>query len=228
VRFETPAPARLPGCESIRFTTKLQEYSIDSRRVRRRTTRPRSGDKRNAILAAATGIISEQGLSAPTAKIARAAGVADGSSLALALREIGRIERTLFMLARLEDPALRRRVTAGLNKGEARNSLARAVFFNRLGEIRDRSFENQRHRASGLNLVVAAITLWNTVYIERATEQMAKYGSSIPPCSSMSPRLAGNTSISPAITPGTPINGLPRVALDPSEAPETPPSLLSR
>ena len=71
------------------------------------------------------------------------------NSLALALREIGRIERTLFMLAWLEDPALRRRVTAGLNKGEARNSLARAVFFNRLGEIRDRSFENQRHRQAG-------------------------------------------------------------------------------
>jgi TnpA family transposase len=34
-----------------------------------------------------------------------------------------------------------RRVHAGLNKGEARNALARAVFFNRLGEIRDRSFE---------------------------------------------------------------------------------------
>jgi AcrR family transcriptional regulator len=42
-------------------------------------TRPRSGDKRNAILAAATKIIADQGLSAPTAKIARAAGVADGS-----------------------------------------------------------------------------------------------------------------------------------------------------
>jgi hypothetical protein len=55
------------------------------------------------------------------------------------INEIGRIERTLFMLAWLEDPALRRRVTAGLNRGEARNSLARAVFFNRLGEIRDRS-----------------------------------------------------------------------------------------
>ena len=41
--------------------------------------RPRSGDKRSAILAAATGIIAEHGLSAPTAKIARAAGVADGS-----------------------------------------------------------------------------------------------------------------------------------------------------
>jgi hypothetical protein len=35
--------------------------------------------------------------------------------------------------------------------GEARNALARAVFFNRLGEIRDRSYEQQRYRASGLN-----------------------------------------------------------------------------
>jgi len=96
------------------------------------------------------------------------------NSLALALREIGRVERTLFMLAWLVDPALRRRVTAGLNKGEARNSLARAVFFNRLGEIRDRSFENQQHRANGLNLVVAVITLWNTVYLERATALLAK------------------------------------------------------
>jgi TnpA family transposase len=96
------------------------------------------------------------------------------NSLALALREIGRMERTLYTLAWLEDPALRRRVTAGLNKGEARNSLARAVFFNRLGEVRDRSFENQRHRASGLNLVVAAIALWNTVYLERAMDSLAK------------------------------------------------------
>jgi TnpA family transposase len=61
------------------------------------------------------------------------------NSLALALRELGRIERTLFTLHWLQDPALRRRVQVGLNKGEARNALARAVFFYRLGEIRDRS-----------------------------------------------------------------------------------------
>ena len=56
-----------------------------------------------------------------------------------------------------------------LNKGDARNVLARAVFFNRLGEIRDRSFEQQRYQASGLNLVTAVIVLSNTVYLERAT-----------------------------------------------------------
>ena len=48
------------------------------------------------------------------------------------------------------------------------------MFFNRLGEIRDRSFENQQYRASGLNLVVAAITLWNTVYLERAATLLTK------------------------------------------------------
>jgi hypothetical protein len=66
-----------------------------------------------------------------------------------------------------------------LNKGEARNSLARAVCFNRLGEIRDRSYENQRHRASALNLVVAAIILWNTVYIAKAVETLKQQGVTI-------------------------------------------------
>jgi TnpA family transposase len=58
---------------------------------------------------------------------------------------------------------LRGRVQAGLNKGGARNALARAVFFNRIGEVRDRPFENPCYCASGLNLVVAAIILWNSV-----------------------------------------------------------------
>jgi hypothetical protein len=74
----------------------------------------------------------------------------------------------------LQSVELRRRVNAGLNKGEARNALARAVFFGRLGEIRDRSFEQQRYRASGLNLVTAAIVLWNTVYLDRATRALAR------------------------------------------------------
>src|SRR3546814_18802496 len=50
----------------------------------------------------------------------------------------------------------------------ARNAHARALFFNQLGELRDRRFENQTYRASGLNLLVAAIILWNTRYLELA------------------------------------------------------------
>jgi TnpA family transposase len=97
------------------------------------------------------------------------------NSLAVALRELGRIERTLFMLRYIRDPDIRHRISAGLAKGEARNALARAVFFNRLGEIRDRSYENQRYRASGLSLVTAAIVLWNTVYLERAIAALREH-----------------------------------------------------
>ena len=101
------------------------------------------------------------------------------NGLAVALRELGRIERTLFILDWLQSVELRRRVHAGLNKGEARNALARAVFFNRLGEIRDRSFEQQRYRASGLNLVTAAIVLWNTAYLERAANALRGHGQAV-------------------------------------------------
>jgi TnpA family transposase len=101
------------------------------------------------------------------------------NGLALALRELGRIERTLFMLDWLLDPQLRRRVRGILNKGELRNDLARAVCLNRLGEIRDRTFEGQRHRASGLNLVTAAIILWNTVYLDRAVAALRQNGYAI-------------------------------------------------
>jgi TnpA family transposase len=101
------------------------------------------------------------------------------NGLAIALRELGSIERTPFTLDWLPNVELRRRVQIGLNKGEAKNSLARAVFFNRLGELRDRRFENQRYRASGLNLVVAAIVLWNTVYLERSTAALREHGQTV-------------------------------------------------
>ena len=47
---------------------------------------------------------------------------------------------------------------------------------HRLGEIRDRGLENQSYRASGLTLLTAAISLWNTVYIERAIDSLRRKG----------------------------------------------------
>ena len=75
---------------------------------------------------------------------------------------------------------MRRRASAGLNKGEAAHKLKRAVFFHERGEIRDRSFESQAFRASGLNLVVSAIVHWNTVYIERAVTHLRSARREIP------------------------------------------------
>ena len=45
--------------------------------------------------------------------------------------------------------------------------------------VRDRGFENQRYRASGLNLVVAAIVLWNTAYLERTVQALRASGKDV-------------------------------------------------
>ena len=69
--------------------------------------------------------------------------------LALALRklgkvrELGKVERTLFLLQYISGVELRRRIHVGLNKGDARNALARAVFFNRLGELRGQAVSDE-------------------------------------------------------------------------------------
>ena len=50
------------------------------------------------------------------------------------------------------------------------------MFFHRLGELRDRTAEAMVYRASGLNLVVNAIILWNTTYLARTLNYVRGQG----------------------------------------------------
>ncbi|RAP73094.1 Tn3 family transposase [Candidatus Erwinia dacicola] len=149
-----------PGLQSIISSTSLNLKEIETHW--------------HEVLRLASSI--KQGTVTASLMMKKLASYPKQNGLAKALREIGRIERSLFMLDWFRDPSLRRRVQAGLNKGEARNALARAVFMHRLGEIRDRGLENQSYRASGLTLLTAAISLWNTVYIERAIDSLKRKG----------------------------------------------------
>ena len=85
------------------------------------------------------------------------------NELAAALREVGRIERSLFMIEWTTDLDVRRRALVGLNKGEAHHALKRAINFHQRGELRDRTGEGQHYRIAGLNLLAAIIIYWNTL-----------------------------------------------------------------
>ena len=93
----------------------------------------------------------------PSSMLRKLGAYLQQNRLHLALGEIGRVERSLFMLDWIEDPQLRRDCHAGLGKGEARHTLARAVFAHSQGRIRDRSHDAQQERVRALNLVIAAI-----------------------------------------------------------------------
>jgi TnpA family transposase len=59
--------------------------------------------------------------------------------------------------------------------------LLRLVFFYRHGRVQDRSLAQQQRRAQGLNLVTAAIILWNTLELDRAVEELRLEGMTITP-----------------------------------------------
>ena len=96
--------------------------------------------------------------------------------LAVTLREIGRVERTLFIIDWLLDADMQRRAQIGLNKGEAHHALKNALRIGRQGEIRDRTSEGQHFRMAGLNLLAAIVIYWNTKHLGLAVANRRREG----------------------------------------------------
>lgn len=96
------------------------------------------------------------------------------SGLYKALREVGRIAKTLFLLDYLSDQILRRRVLVGLNKGEAYHSLARALFIGQTGVMKSRAIEDQVNQVSCLRLLATTIIVWNAAYMGEAVKHLQR------------------------------------------------------
>ncbi|MEE9146074.1 MAG: Tn3 family transposase [Candidatus Tectomicrobia bacterium] len=103
------------------------------------------------------------------------------TTLTRALAALGRIPKTLYMLAYIDDESYRRRILTQLNRGESRHSVARAVFHGQRGELRQRYREGQEDQLGALGLVVNAIVLWNTLYMESALKQLCNEGGAVNP-----------------------------------------------
>ena len=116
------------------------------------------------------------GTVAPSVMLRKLAAYDRQNQLDRALQELGRIERTLFMIDWLESPDLRRQCQIGLNKGEQRHALAQAICTFKQGRIADQSPAAQLYRASGLNLLIAAIVYWNSTYLADAVEHLRNDG----------------------------------------------------
>ncbi|EFN8956998.1 TPA: Tn3 family transposase, partial [Escherichia coli] len=121
------------------------------------------------------------GTVAPSQILRKLASYPRQNELATALREVGRVERTLFMIDWILDAELQRRAQIGLNKGEAHHALKRAISFHRRGEIRDRSAEGQHYRIAGMNLLAAIIIFWNTMKLGEVVANQKRDGKLLSP-----------------------------------------------
>ncbi|MBA1661218.1 Tn3 family transposase, partial [Escherichia coli] len=98
------------------------------------------------------------------------------TSLAQAIAEIGRADKTIHMLTYLDDENKRRRTLQQLNRGEGRHAVARNVFHGKRGELRQAYREGQEDQLGALGLVLNIIVLWNTIYMDAAIQQLRREG----------------------------------------------------
>jgi hypothetical protein len=85
-----------------------------------------------------------------------------------AIGELGRIAKTLYLLNDLDDETYRRRILTRLDRGESRHGVARIIFHGQRGGLRQRYREGQEDQLGALGLVVNAVVLWNTRYLDAA------------------------------------------------------------
>src|SRR5215472_18663543 len=107
------------------------------------------------------------------------AGKGRASALACAIAEVGRIAKTLYLLCYIDDENYRRRILTQLNRGEGRHAVARVIFHGQRGELRQAYREGQEDQLGALGLVLNAVVLWNTRYIDAAVGLLRAQGQEV-------------------------------------------------
>lgn len=101
------------------------------------------------------------------------------SGLTQAIIEVGRINKTLYLLNYIDDEDYRRRILTQLNRGESRHAVARAICHGQKGEIRKRYTDGQEDQLGALGLVTNAVVLWNTIYMQAALDHLRAQGETL-------------------------------------------------
>jgi len=92
-------------------------------------------------------------------------------TLYTALKEIGRIIKTDFLLIYIDDVTFRQRIEKSLNKGEASNKFSKAVFFGNNNEFTVSTIEEQNIANNSKRLIQNSIILWNYLYLTKKIQQ---------------------------------------------------------
>ena len=93
------------------------------------------------------------------------------NKLYLAAQEVGRVDRTIYLLKWISDVPTRHEVTAGTNKAEEYHGLAKWIRFGGEGVIAENDPDEQQKRVRYVSLVAAAIMFQNAVDMTRAIKQ---------------------------------------------------------
>lgn len=89
------------------------------------------------------------------------------NSTYLALRDLGRLVRTKFLLDYMYDHNLRQMIQQQLNKGESSNQLSKYIFYGNNGQIKYASKEEHLQATACKTLIHNLIICWNYMYLSK-------------------------------------------------------------
>jgi Tn3 transposase DDE domain len=102
----------------------------------------------------------------------------DGRSTPLgdAIAHYGRIAKSLHILRLADEPGYRRQIKAQANLQEGRHALARKIFHGKYGQLYQRYQDGMEDQLGALGLVLNALVLFNTRYMDAAVTQLRADG----------------------------------------------------
>lgn len=89
-----------------------------------------------------------------------------------AIKEIGRIHKTIFLLRYFDETHLRQNIEKQLNKIELSHLFAKAVFFGNNQEFKYETKEEQEIVVACRHLIQNAIILWNYLFISNKLSEI--------------------------------------------------------
>ncbi|NUP42672.1 MAG: Tn3 family transposase [Streptomyces sp.] len=93
-----------------------------------------------------------------------------------AIAHYGRIAKTLHILRLADEPGYRRQIKVQANLQEGRHALARKIFHGRAGQLYQRYQDGMEDQIGALGLVLNALVLFNTRYMDAAVNQLRADG----------------------------------------------------
>ncbi|GLY66522.1 transposase [Amycolatopsis taiwanensis] len=98
------------------------------------------------------------------------------TQLGEAIAHYGRIHKSLHVLRMADEPDYRRTMKSQGNLQEGRHALGRDIFHGKRGELRQRYYEGMEDQLGALGLVLNAVVLFNTRYLDAVLAQLRAEG----------------------------------------------------
>ena len=127
------------------------------------------------------GLSIKAGRLTPSTILRRLGTYSRKNRLYFAMRELGRVIRTGFLLQYLADAELRRTILGAMNKSEAFNGFLKWLFFGGQGIIAENRHDEQRKIIKYNHLVGNLVIFHNVVHMTKILHQLTAEGQHINP-----------------------------------------------